>query len=175
MPYNLTRITQIVRRVSPRSVLDVGCGFGKFGVIFREYLDILGGRYDKKDWATRIDAVEVHTPYITDLHRYVYDNVYETDIWDFEWPQDYDLVYLGDVIEHFAKSEGIDLLKILKTNLVLISTPTGIDKKKSNYRGNVHEEHKHIWTKEEFLRLEGWKVLRKGEDHYMLTLLLERT
>ena len=84
------------------------------------------------------------------------------------------MVFMGDVIEHFAKSEGIDLLKILRTDLVLISTPVGVDKKGSTYRGNSHEEHKHIWSLDEFLRLDGWKVVRKGEDHYMLTLLLER-
>ncbi len=175
MPYNMSRIAQTVRRVQPRSLLDIGAGFGKFGVIFREYLDILPGRYNKDEWLTRIDAIEVHTPYITDLHRYVYDNIYETDIWEFDWPQDYDLVFMGDVIEHFAKSEAIDLLKMLKTKLVLISTPTGVDKKGSCYRGNSHEEHKHIWTLDEFKRLDGWMTRRTGQDNYMLTILLERT
>lgn len=174
MPYPISRIMQIVRRVNPRSVLDIGTGFGKYGVLFREYLDILGGRYDKKDWITRIDGVEIHTPYLTALHEYIYDNIYQTDIWEFDWPQDYDLVFMGDVIEHFPRTSGIDLLKTLKTNLVLISTPTGVDKKGSSYPGNKHEEHKHIWTMDEFMRLDGWKVVRKGKDHYMLTILLER-
>lgn len=174
MPYNMSRIAQIVRRVQPRSVLDIGVGFGKFGVIFREYLDILPGRYDKEEWATRIDGIEVHKPYLTALHEYIYDNVYETDIWEFDWPQDYDLVFMGDVIEHFTKDDAIDLLKMLRTKLVLISTPTGVDKKKSTYRGNTHEEHKHIWTADEFERLEGWTIRRSGQDNYMLTRLLER-
>ncbi len=175
MPYNISRIAQIVRRISPRSILDIGAGFGKYAVIFREALDILPGRYDKEKWLTRIDGVEVHRPYLTALHEYIYDNIYETDIWEFDWPQDYDLVFMGDVIEHFAKSEGIDLLKTLKTNLVLISTPVGVDKKGSTYRGNSHEEHKHIWSLDEFKRLDGWAIRRKGQDNYMLTILLERT
>lgn len=174
MPYNMSRIAQIVRRVQPRSVLDIGIGFGKFGVIFREYLDILPGRYDKSEWLTRIDGVEVHKPYLTPLHEYIYDNVYETDIWELAWPQHYDLVFMGDVIEHFTKPDALDLLKILRTKLMLISTPIGVDKKGSSYRGNTHEEHKHIWTLDEFERLEGWIIRRKGQDNYMLTVLLER-
>ena len=171
----MSRIAQLVRRVQPRSVLDIGVGFGKFGVIFREYLDILPGRYDKEDWLTRIDGVEVHTPYLTALHEYIYDNIYETDIWKFDWPQDYDLVFMGDVIEHFEKSDAVELLKTLRTKLVLISTPTGVDKNGSTYKGNCYEEHKHIWTMDEFLKLDNWKVMRKGEDHYMLTILMERS
>ena len=174
MPYNITRIAQIVRRVQPRSVLDIGVGFGKFGVIFREYLDILAGRYDKDEWQTRIDGVEIHTPYLTALHEYIYDNIYQTDIQEFDWPQDYDLVFMGDVIEHFAKPDAVALLKTLRTKLVLISTPTGVAKNGSSYRGNRHEEHKHSWTMDEFPKLDGWKIMRKGQDSYMLTILLER-
>ncbi len=174
MPYNMSRIAQVIRRVSPRSILDIGVGFGKFGVIFREYLDILAGRYNKEDWITRIDGVEVHSPYLTVLHEYIYDNIYETNIWEFDWPQNYDLVFLGDIIEHFSKTGGTDLLEVLKTNLVLVSTPTGVDKKGSTYPGNPHEEHKHIWTMDEFEMLDGWEVVRKGQDNYMLTILLER-
>lgn len=174
MPYNMSRIAQIVRRVNPRSILDIGVGFGKYGVIFREYLDILAGRYDKADWITRIDGVEIHKPYLTELHEYIYDNIYQTDIWGFDWPQDYDLVFMGDIIEHFSRSSGIDLLDTLRTNLVLISTPTGVDRKASSYPGNKHEEHKHIWTMDEFHRLKGWTTRRTGQDSYMLTILLER-
>ena len=34
-----------VRKLQPKTVLDVGVGFGKWGHLFREYLDVMHGRF----------------------------------------------------------------------------------------------------------------------------------
>ena len=175
MPQNMSRIVQIVRRLDPSSVLDVGCGFGKYGVIFREYLDVLKGRYYMHEWKTRIDAVEVYEPYITELHEYVYDNIYISDVRDYEqemfW---YDLVFYGDVIEHFTKEEGLKILdNIRRAKYALISTPDHMTSGPNTYMDNEHEAHKYIWKPEDFAELEHWKLNSSAKDRYMQTILLE--
>ena len=174
MPYNLSRVAQTVRQLQPRSILDIGCGFGKYGVIFREYLDIIPGRYNKEQWTTHIDAVEIFEPYLTPMHEYVYDNVYKMDIRDFRWDQHYDLAFMGDVLEHFPRADGLKLFDDMDCDNVLISTPTTTAKTKDLYMGNDHEEHKYIWSALEFRELDGWIDVEIGMDRYMMTVLLKR-
>ena len=66
--------------LNPKSVLDVGVGFGKYGVLCREYLELWDGRGEYSQFLRRIDGVEVFANYITPLHKYVYDKVYTQDI-----------------------------------------------------------------------------------------------
>ena len=60
----------------------------------------------------------------------------------------YDLVRLIDVLEHFEKHQGENLLhKILRKNDgVLISTPKKPSSQKDAF-GNVYETHRSKWTK----------------------------
>lgn len=133
---NLARLTQ------PQTVLDVGVGFGKWGMLFREMFDICHERYEKKDWKTRIDGVEVFTPYITSVHNYIYNNLYLEDVRDFVPTIDYDLVYFGDVLEHLEKKQALELVERFRKNShVLISTPNGHFKQEKVF-GNPYEEHK---------------------------------
>ena len=53
MPVSIQfQITPCVSRIigaQPKSVLDVGCGFGKWGYLCREYLDAFHGRFRRED------------------------------------------------------------------------------------------------------------------------------
>ena len=51
-------IVELIVLANPQSVLDVGCGFGKYGVLAREYLELWDGRQRYGDWTRRIDAIE---------------------------------------------------------------------------------------------------------------------
>ena len=74
-PTLLTPVMSLVMSMHPRSVLDVGCGLGKWGALCREYLDWWGpGATGRR--RTRIDAVEIHAPYLGALHWAVYDEVW---------------------------------------------------------------------------------------------------
>ena len=77
--YHISKIMDLVTIVDPRSVLDVGTGFGKYGILCREYLELWDGRQKYSDFKRRIDGVEAFSPYITPLHNYVYDNLYVED------------------------------------------------------------------------------------------------
>ena len=62
VPYGVPIIAGAARQLRPKSVLDVGIGFGKYGMLFREYLDIWDmecvADYDPAAWKTRIDGIE---------------------------------------------------------------------------------------------------------------------
>ena len=48
--YHISKIMEMIISLNPKSVLDIGSGFGKFGVLCREYLELWDGRqkYDFK-------------------------------------------------------------------------------------------------------------------------------
>ena len=79
--YHISKLMEMIISLNPKSVLDIGSGFGKFGVLCREYLELWDGR-QKYEFNRRIDGVEVFQEYISPLHRYVYDNIYNENILD---------------------------------------------------------------------------------------------
>jgi SAM-dependent methyltransferase len=142
----------LVIALKPTSVLDIGAGYGKYGVLCREYLELWDGRQNYNDRIRRIDGIEVFENYITPLHEFVYDHIYVGDVLKVIDKLDvhYDLVLLVDVLEHFIKSNGESLLhKLLKENRgVIISTPRRPTAQKDAF-GNAYETHKSRWTKRE--------------------------
>ena len=137
----------------PDSILDVGVGMGKWGFLARELLDWNEGRVDRPEWRVRIDGIEVF-PYESPLHDWVYDSVRRADVRDVVTEcTGYDLVILGDVLEHLTAVDGRALLTALvATNRnVLISTPVRFFTQE--IAGNEHEEHRSLWAPRDF---EAW-------------------
>lgn len=133
------------------SVLDVGCGFGKWGMLLREYLDLWDGRYEYSFKRT-IDAVEVFSDYITPLHRYIYNKIYQQNVLEIaDSLKGYDLILIIGTLEHFEKLQGKRLLGTLLSNNkgVLVSTPKNWNAQTAGF-GNPFEEHKCLWTYDEF-------------------------
>lgn len=153
--YHISKIMEMIISLNPRSVMDMGSGFGKFGVLCREYLELWDGR-QKYEFNRRIDCVEIFQQYISPLHKYVYDNVYNENILEIAPKLDtkYDLVLLIDVIEHFEKIDGINLLNTLlaKNESVLVSTPKKPSPQKDAF-GNVYETHRSTWSTGELAKI----------------------
>jgi len=153
----------LITIIDPRSVLDVGTGFGKYGILCREYLELWDGRQQYSDFKRRIDGVEAFSPYITPLHNYVYDNLYVEDMRELVAKLDYsyDLVLLIDVLEHLSTTDGKLLLeKLLSKNLgILVSTPKDPSDQKNAF-GNTFETHKSRWTRKDISNL----VINKKHD-----------
>lgn len=151
--YHISKIMDIIIALKPFSVLDIGSGFGKYGVLCREYLELWDGRQEYK-FLRRIDGVEVFQDYITPLHKFIYNNIYTENILDLVKKLDYtyDLVLLIDVLEHFSKDEGVWLLNNLlsKNKGILIGTPKRPSAQKDAF-GNVFETHKSMWKKKELI------------------------
>ena len=54
---NISYCVGVLRRLKPASVLDVGTGFGRWGVLCREFLDVWEGREARSLWQTRIEGI----------------------------------------------------------------------------------------------------------------------
>ena len=89
-------VETLIRR-RPRSVLDLGMGFGCGGVMVRQWLD-LGVR----PWTTYLVGVEAWADYrnpVWDLYHAIYVQTIEQYL--AARAETFDCVLLGDVIEHF--------------------------------------------------------------------------
>lgn len=150
---------------SINSVLDVGVGFGKYGMLFREHLDIRKGRYKKADWRVRIDGVEAFSPYLTRLHTYIYNGVLVgniSSIWE-TLPR-YDIVILSDIVEHMPVNEGtrimINLLNEKCTKAMVVSFPPVFgENSNKGYEYNPFEKHRCQWKLEDFKALFGDSII----------------
>src|SRR4030095_10541174 len=104
-PNAIPTIIHLVRQLKPRSILDVGVGFGKWGHLFREYTDILEAerdpaRYQRQNWQVRIDGIEGFPDYLTDMHRFIYNSIHCGDArLLIRSLGQYDLIFFGDIIE----------------------------------------------------------------------------
>lgn len=160
-------VLAFVTELEPRSVLDVGIGFGKYGLLFREYLDVNARTtgslpFDPRTRRVRIDGIEAFQPYVTDLQHGIYDTIYTGEALALLPGLDaYDLVFMADVLEHFTKADGRRVLTeaLGKANRgVLVVTPA-IDFEQGPEFGNPYEVHQSFWTPDDFARYANADVL----------------
>lgn len=151
-PNHLSWLCEQVLHNRPKSILDIGVGFGSKGMLFREYTDIWAGSLKEKK--TRIDGIEIFADYITPLQRMIYNNIYIGDVLDIiDKLGFYDLIYCGDVIEHFEKEKGKFLLfKIMQhSKQSIIVTPVHVLEQGAMY-GNEFERHLSQWSAADFFK-----------------------
>jgi hypothetical protein len=147
----ISTILDLIQILNPKSLLDIGCGWGKYGFLSREYL--MGMYWDKN--TVLIEAVEGYEKNINSLQWEIYNNVYICNALDFDkyLKREYDLILLIDVFEHFSKEDGIKVIKKLreKSKNLLISIPryVTIQKGYSDDAGKF-EEHRAFWTRKMF-------------------------
>lgn len=147
------------------SLLDLGCGsnspISRFSskIPYRVGVDI----FDDSIWLSKKN--NIHNEYIT------------IDILDIEnefKDKAFDCVIAIDLIEHFSREDGLNLLRIMEKiskKKVIISTPNGFVPQ-NEYDGNRYQIHLSGWSYEEMVKMGfriigigGWKILRgeRGE------------
>lgn len=146
----------VIDEVRGTTILDVGCGYGKWGFLVKKYF-----------WSTTDGKPEIE-PFVVGLdlfhnslrrlrnHR-IYDYVINGDALALPFPdKSFDTVFGMELIEHLPKEMGTHLLAELERvarRRVLISTPNHPD-----FRGgldgidgfNLYENHLSLWTPGEF-------------------------
>lgn len=173
----ITSIIDVIVTLKPQSLLDIGVGFGKYGVLAREYLEMWDGRYihKKSDWTRRIDGIEAYKDYLTPVHDYIYDHIYIGDAKEVVSKLDthYDLVLMIDVLEHFEFTEGIRLINTLltKSRGILICVPKVFTKQDAIF-DNPYEIHRAQWDRSDFKK--HWKCTFIGNDEKTICLLGEQ-
>jgi hypothetical protein len=160
-PQQISTLMEHIIRINPRSLLDVGCGLGVYGFLSRIHLeqyDLFDENFDverNKNWKRRIDCIEGFPRYIKCWHEWAYDNIYLGDLMGvldklLLRGDRYELSICIDVIEHFTKEEGFQLLDKLEavSEAVIVSTPKEFFEQEIEQ--NPLENHKSLWHPEDF-------------------------
>jgi SAM-dependent methyltransferase len=177
-PNVIPTVIHLLRQLKPRSILDVGVGFGKWGHLFREYTDILESeldpaRYQRSHWQVRIDGIEGHAAYLTDMHRFLYNHIHVGEAGAVLGTLGhYDLIFLGDVIEHFEKDAGRALLREAQARAdqaVVITTPK-FETEQEDLCGNELERHRSLWNEDDFRAFPGGQVVTVDEATWLAVL-----
>jgi SAM-dependent methyltransferase len=161
---NKSWAASVVHKLQPKSVLDIGPGEGIYGKIVRKYSPA----------TERLVGVEIWAPYIEQFKlREFYDEVWVCDARiypDFK----YDLVILGDVLEHMTKEEAIALWKKVskQAKYAIISVPI-INFHQGVVNNNPYEIHvKEDWTSEEVM--ESFPSIVAHEDFAITGIYLAK-
>ena len=73
---NISFCINAIRRIQPTKILDVGVGFGKWGILCREFIEVWNGRTHSMNWKLQIDGVEIFAPNIEEYHKFFYSNIF---------------------------------------------------------------------------------------------------
>jgi len=133
------------------SILDVACGYGQYGLLLRivnHYRGFIAG-------------FDLYKPYIDRLSRLtIYDNLWLDDVR--KWINShnmgldmFDLIIVGDLIEHLDKEDGLKVIEKMKeAKRVIITTPyndtTHFKKHTGYWDGNDTMFHISGYTPDEF-------------------------
>lgn len=183
--FQLNEIVDLISMTDPGKLLDIGVGFGKYGLLAREYLELWkdGGEYHK--WERQIDGIEVFEPYLTPVHKYIYNNIFIGNALDIlpALKDKYDLILMIDVFEHFTYQDGLKLLGECrkKGKNILISVPITMSAQEAVY-GNEFETHKYAWMKDDFNEIPDKFFIRNvksticfiGEDSCRIKKILKK-
>ena len=113
-----------------RRVLDAGAGEGKF-------FDMLA------DKGYVLDGIEIHEPYVERFSlREKYHELFVCDLWAFDFTtHHYDLVILGDVLEHLSIAEAPVVLQRIQNAGAAAFVSVPFLAPQGRCRGNPHEAH----------------------------------
>ena len=151
--FQINEIVDLIVLTNPDKLLDIGIGFGKFGFLAREYLELWKPEGDYLNREKKIDGIEAFEPYITPIYKYIYNEIFIGNALDVVPTLEtrYDLILMIDVFEHFTQAEGIRLLDECrkKSRNILISVPLHMSPQEAVY-SNPFEIHKYPWKKNDF-------------------------
>lgn len=123
-------IVEYVRRDSRglMRMLDVGAGAGKYSTLLKQF--------------GTIDAIEIFQRYISEYNLLKkYSEIFCQDVMTFEKFNNYDLVILGDVLEHLSVENSVKILnKIFVSGASVIVVVPYLYAQGECY-GNSYEEH----------------------------------
>lgn len=149
-PVVITEVVAMVSQVPPaerRRFLDVGPGYGKYGLLLREMLN------EKPE---QLDAVEAWAPYVAEFRWLpcIYDQVIVADVIDLSGEElaTYDVVLMADVLEHIDTAAAIDLLARIPGRVV-ISTPADFFHNGDGLPPT--EDHVSHWTVDQLAAIAG--------------------
>lgn len=108
------------------TVLDVGCGQGMYAQLQRKFFIM--------------DGIDIYPKHNNEFTQYLYRNVYTRDIITFEYNW-YDLIIMGDVLEHLSIEDGQRVINYAKehSSFILVVIPYCLEQVFTE--GNTYETH----------------------------------
>jgi hypothetical protein len=165
---NISFCVELLRRIRPKKVLDVGVGFGRWGMLCREFLDVWDGRVFPEEWEIEIVGIEAYKKNIQPYQKHIYSRIIKSEASAYlsRTSEQYDLIILGDVLEHFEKEEGKKVLEIClsRSQYVLAMIPLGKNWQQDSVYGNSYEQHKSVWTMKEVQQY-PWIIKKEFKDY----------
>jgi protein-L-isoaspartate O-methyltransferase len=156
-------VGHMLKEIKPKRVLDIGCGEGKYGSMVIDNVP-----------DCELTGIEIEQDHVD---RYNLKNLYKEvrvgDAWQVlqKNPDEFfDVVILGDCIEHMPKSVGLDLLNFLtyRTQYIILIIPEFI------VQGTVHEKHSashiSVWSQYDFIWHDSWA----WDNSYTISLVVLR-
>lgn len=152
---NIPFCIEALMKISPSKVLDVGVGFGRWGILIREFCEEWFGRVHPRDWTIRVEGIEAYVPNLAPYHHAFYDHIHVGDarvVLPRVLPQGWDVTIFGDVLEHFTKPEAKKLLEqaLQHSTYVLVNIPLGSSWPQGEKYDNPYERHLSEWEPEDF-------------------------
>ena len=164
-PRYLTTVADTIKNLQPKSVLDIGVGMGKWGLLTREYTDVWNYRFYADEWKTKLVGLEIHPKYQTGVWE-VYDEIIFGDAMDTVEKAaalsdgGFDLTIMIDVLEHFEKERGKQLIdKVLRVSRHFLVSYWNSGQK--DVRDNKYEDHLSQWCFKDFVPYKA-KILDRG-------------
>jgi hypothetical protein len=150
--FNVPWVISALLQIRPQSVLDIGIGTGTYGMLLRQYLEVGAGRLTPAQWVVKIDGVEIFENYRNPVWNYCYNNIIIGDIHaHLSVLQTYDVILLSDVLEHFSKNDGQELInKLMNLSSYIFITSPRVDYPQEDVYGNKYEIHLSSWKKCDF-------------------------
>ena len=184
-PQQLNEIIDLIILTDPQKLLDIGVGFGKYGFLSREYLEMWNSGNEYLQWTRQIDGIEAFEAYLTPLHDQVYSKIFHGDALQVlpTINERYDLILMIDVLEHFTFENGLKVLEQCRRcgRNILISVPRSMSVQGDVY-GNPYETHKYNWGEKDlafiqdkfFLPNDRSAIFYIGEDWQRISSIIKR-
>ena len=150
MPYSSDAFDELIGTMlklwNYKRYLDVGCGAGKYGRMIRTLVP-----------GSHIIGIEVDREYI-DLFslNQTYDEVLNDCVQSLlNGPQrvNFELVVLGDVLEHMLKSDGLNVIDFFAYRCKRMIAVYPSKYIQYDVNGKIHESHRSIWGPQDFNHL----------------------
>jgi hypothetical protein len=156
-PNQIPVIIHVIQQLKPKTILDIGKGFGKYGFLIHEFAGVDNRqrpdpqRTLAQQSGIAIDAVDINPDYSWPHISHLYREVKIGDVGSlYQSLPHYDLILMTDVIEHLDKTVALEMVKFFvgRGSTMLISTP--VDYFQQDLYESEAEHHISHWTKKDF-------------------------
>lgn len=151
MPYSSdlfdSKISKIIEESDHSQFLDIGCGAGKYFTLIKRVKPdaVISGIESHEPYVRKFKLSQGYRPLIVaDAHQYLLSQPNLTT----------ETAILGDVIEHFPKSHGLDIIHYLlyRTKRIIVVFPDQY--LQYAYDGVASEAHMSAWNQSDFIHFD---------------------